>query len=119
MEVARQCGVKLCVTAAKFEVMKLLPWPEDLPLDRVFTTGPKSTRVHCVAWNWLGETWPYFRPNYANMELYAQTFDPHETRFHMSNMPRVVCPDVPAETPVFLCNFQRITAYAGTVRMQR
>ena len=72
MEVARQCAVRLCVTAAKYEVMQLLPWPDKLPLDHIFTTDPKSTRVHCVSWNWLGETWPYFRPNYANMELFAQ-----------------------------------------------
>lgn len=78
MEVARRCGVKLCVTAAKLAVLELLPWPEDLPLEQIFTTDPTSTRVHCVTWNWLGETWPYFRPNYANMELFAHQCVPFD-----------------------------------------
>lgn len=57
MEIARRCKVKICVTQAKFDVMKLLPWPEDLPLEQLFTTDPHSSPVHVVQWNWLGETW--------------------------------------------------------------
>lgn len=72
MEIARRCKVPICVTQAKMDVMKLLPWPADLPLEKLFTTDPHSTRVHVVAWNWLGETWPYFRPNYCNMEIQAE-----------------------------------------------
>jgi DNA ligase 1 len=72
LEVARRCGVQLCVTQAKWEVMQLLPWPEDLPAEKIFTTDPHSSRVHVVGMNWLGETWPFFRPNYSNMEIHAQ-----------------------------------------------
>lgn len=31
-------------------------------------TDPESSNVHVVKWGILGETWPYFRPNFVNME---------------------------------------------------
>lgn len=57
VEIARRCRVSICVSSAKLEVMRLLPWPEDVPLDKLFTTDPRSTPVHVMAWNWLGDTW--------------------------------------------------------------
>jgi DNA ligase 1 len=71
LEVFRRCRTPLLVTAQKLDVLRLLDWPADLPCDEVFTTDPARTRIHIVGWNWIGETWPYFRPNYANIELYA------------------------------------------------
>lgn len=39
-------------------------------LDEVFTTDMASTPVHVVKWGFLGESWPFFRPNFVNMEEY-------------------------------------------------
>lgn len=41
-------------------------------LDDVFTANPKETPIHVTSWNTLGETWPYFRPNYKAMDEYRQ-----------------------------------------------
>ena len=30
-----------------------------------------ATNVHIVGWSFLGETWPYFRPNFGNMEKFV------------------------------------------------
>ena len=37
---------------------------------QLFTSDPASTPLHVVDWGFLGETWPYFRPNFVNMETY-------------------------------------------------
>ena len=39
-------------------------------LDEVFTTDLASTPVHVAKWGFLGESWPFFRPNFVNMEQY-------------------------------------------------
>ncbi|KAK4346769.1 hypothetical protein RND71_033108 [Anisodus tanguticus] len=36
--------------------------------DGVFTTVESETDVHVVGWNVLGETWPYFRPNFEKID---------------------------------------------------
>jgi DNA ligase 1 len=74
LSIFRRCATPLVVTASKLEVLRLLDWPLDAPCDRVFTTNPSLSRVHVVGMSWLGETWPFFRPNYANMELTAQQY---------------------------------------------
>ncbi|KAF3794987.1 DNA cross-link repair 1A protein [Nymphaea thermarum] len=33
-----------------------------------FTVDASESDVHVVRWNELGETWPYFRPNFVNMK---------------------------------------------------
>lgn len=33
-----------------------------------FTTDPTATPIRVVRWGHLGDTWPYFRPNFTNME---------------------------------------------------
>lgn len=37
-------------------------------LNSCFTTDPCETPIHVLRWGVLGDTWPYFRPNYTNME---------------------------------------------------
>jgi DNA ligase 1 len=71
VEVARRCGQPVCVTAAKMALLKLQDWPWDLPFDEVFTCDVGATSIYVVGWNWIGEAWPFFRPNYANMEAFA------------------------------------------------
>ena len=39
-------------------------------VDEVFTLDVKSTPVHVASWGFLGDTWPFFRPNFKNMEQY-------------------------------------------------
>ena len=39
-------------------------------LGEVFTTDLASTPVHVAKWGFLGESWPFFRPNFVNMEQY-------------------------------------------------
>lgn len=41
-------------------------------IDEVFTTDPKASPVHVASWGFLGDTWPYFRPNFVNMEAYRE-----------------------------------------------
>lgn len=36
----------------------------------MFTTDLASTPVHVAKWSFLGESWPFFRPNFVNMEQY-------------------------------------------------
>jgi len=33
----------------------------------MFTEDVNESDVHVVGWNVLGETWPYFRPNFVKM----------------------------------------------------
>lgn len=80
VEVARRTGLPVCVTAAKMAVMQLLEWTFDLPFDRVFTCEPSRTCIHIVTWNWIGETWPFFRPNYPNIETFAAAYAPDPLR---------------------------------------
>ena len=43
-----------------------------IDVDEVFTTDPKETPLHVASWGFLGDTWPYFRPNFTNMEAYRE-----------------------------------------------
>eukprot|EP00850_Spirogloea_muscicola_P002495 SM000009S23624 [mRNA] locus=s9:1126881:1136155:- [translate_table: standard] len=61
--VARRCGCQLHVTERKLAILGCLGL-EDMS---IFTTDPTATRVHVVGWSFLGETWPFFRPNFKNM----------------------------------------------------
>jgi hypothetical protein len=62
--VAKQCNCLLYVNERKLSILRCL----NLENIGVFTTDPSATNVHVVGWNFLGETWPYFRPNFGNME---------------------------------------------------
>jgi hypothetical protein len=72
LEAARRCQMPICVTAAKKAILDLLDWSDcDMPLEDVFTCDPSKTILHAVKWNYIGEAWPFFRPNYTNMEWFA------------------------------------------------
>ncbi|KAL2645294.1 hypothetical protein R1flu_012881 [Riccia fluitans] len=62
--VAKRCNCLIYVTEKKLSVLKCL----NLENFEVFTTDPSATNVHVLQWNFLGETWPYFRPNFLQME---------------------------------------------------
>ena len=53
------CSLKVCVS-----------WLSGVDIDEVFTTDMASTPVHVAKWGFLGESWPFFRPNFVNMEQY-------------------------------------------------
>jgi hypothetical protein len=62
--VARKCNCLIYVNEWKLSILKCLKLEDE----GVFTTDPAATNVHVVGWSFLGETWPYFRPNFGNME---------------------------------------------------
>ncbi|XP_060193052.1 DNA ligase 6 isoform X2 [Lycium barbarum] len=64
VEVSRRCRRKIYVDGRKMDVLNVLGHEED----GVFTTDESETDVHVVGWNVLGETWPYFRPNFEKMD---------------------------------------------------
>jgi DNA ligase-1 len=64
LEIARRCGRKIHVDARKMEVLRVLGYGES----GVFTEDECESDVHVVGWNVLGETWPYFRPNFVKMK---------------------------------------------------
>lgn len=64
LEIARRCGKKVCVDGKKMEVLRALGYGES----GEFTEDRLESNVHVVGWNVLGETWPYFRPNFVRMK---------------------------------------------------
>ncbi|GLJ09471.1 hypothetical protein SUGI_0110240 [Cryptomeria japonica] len=62
--VARHCNCRVFVEDRKMSILSCL----DLDEYSIFTVDGSATNVHVVGWNVLGETWPYFRPNWVNME---------------------------------------------------
>lgn len=39
-----------------------------------FTSDPAASPVHVCGWGFLGDTWPYFRPNFVNLEQYREQY---------------------------------------------
>ncbi|KAL5743380.1 hypothetical protein ACOSQ2_026496 [Xanthoceras sorbifolium] len=64
LEISRKCGRKIHVDERKMEIMHVLGYGES----GVFTRDETESDVHVVGWNVLGETWPYFRPNFVRMK---------------------------------------------------
>ncbi|CAK8542670.1 unnamed protein product [Lathyrus sativus] len=64
LELARKFGKKVHVDARKMEVLRALGYGES----GEFTEDVLETNIHVVGWNVLGETWPYFRPNFVRMK---------------------------------------------------
>ena len=58
-EVARRSGQKVFVDERRHELLRLSGRNMDL------YTRDEASSVRAVKWGTLGETWPYFRPNYA------------------------------------------------------
>ncbi|KAK9829240.1 hypothetical protein WJX72_004715 [[Myrmecia] bisecta] len=67
VEVARRCRCKILVTERKLGVMRCLDLP-GLDPAQMFTLDQSESRVNVVTMDFMGETWPYFRPNFVNME---------------------------------------------------
>ncbi|KVH92427.1 DNA ligase, ATP-dependent, central [Cynara cardunculus var. scolymus] len=64
LEISRRCNRKIHVDDRKFGILRTLGFGKDA----VFTNKECETDVHVIGWNVLGETWPYFRPNFAKMQ---------------------------------------------------
>lgn len=64
LELARRLRKKVHVDARKMEVLRVLGYGES----GEFTEDGLETNIHVVGWNVLGETWPYFRPNFVRMK---------------------------------------------------
>ena len=43
-----------------------------MDVEEAFTTDPRATPLHVAAWGFLGDTWPFFRPNFSAMEAYRE-----------------------------------------------
>ncbi|XP_021862658.2 DNA ligase 6 isoform X3 [Spinacia oleracea] len=63
LEIARRCDCKIHVDSRKMEILRELGYENE----GVFTEDESSSDVHVVGWNVLGETWPYFRPNFMKV----------------------------------------------------
>ncbi|XP_068303185.1 DNA ligase 6 isoform X1 [Pyrus communis] len=64
LEIAHRCNRKVHVDARKMAVFRVLGYGEN----GVFTEDECESDVHVVGWNVLGETWPYFKPNFVKMK---------------------------------------------------
>ena len=62
-KLARRFKRKIHVDARKMEVLRVLGYGEN----GEFIKDEKESNIHVVGWNVLGETWPYFRPNFVRM----------------------------------------------------
>lgn len=64
VEIARQCNCLVYVDGRKMEILRALGFGDC----GVFTEDASASNVHVIGWNLLGETWPYFRPNFVKMK---------------------------------------------------
>jgi hypothetical protein len=56
------------------------PPPAGYDPSRLFTTDPAATPVRVVQWGFCGDTWPFFRPNFVNLEAARQEAGAQEVR---------------------------------------
>jgi DNA ligase 1 len=49
-------------------------------VDEVFTTNASETPVSVASWGFLGDTWPFFRPNFVNMDKHREERRAEEVR---------------------------------------
>lgn len=64
LEISRKCNRRIHVDGRKMAVLRVLGYGES----GVFTEDESESDVHVVGWSVLGETWPYFRPNFVKMK---------------------------------------------------
>ncbi|KAG5380484.1 hypothetical protein IGI04_028326 [Brassica rapa subsp. trilocularis] len=62
-EIAKRCNRKIFVEERKMSILNVLGCGDG----GMFTEDKEESDVHVVGWNVLGETWPYFRPNFKKM----------------------------------------------------
>jgi DNA ligase 1 len=65
LEIAQRCGCLIHVDGRKMDILTVLGFGGD---KGVFTKDATVTDVHVVGWNVLGDTSPYFRPNFVKMK---------------------------------------------------
>jgi DNA ligase-1 len=65
--VRESTGLRLYVDERKMGVLRCLGYGDEL-MARTFTSDPCETPIHVTPWGFLGESWPYFRPNFTNIE---------------------------------------------------
>lgn len=63
-------GLPLYVSDRRADILACL---DDLP-PSTFTTDATATPIHVTNWGVLGETWPYFKPNFTSMEDLRQQY---------------------------------------------
>jgi ATP-dependent DNA ligase I len=63
-------GLPLYVSDRRADILACL---DDLPPSS-FTTDATATPIHVTNWGVLGETWPYFKPNFTSMEELRQQY---------------------------------------------
>lgn len=63
VEISQRCKRKIHVNERKMAILRALGLGES----GVFTLDESESDVHVVGWNVLGETWPYFRPNFTKI----------------------------------------------------
>uniref|UniRef100_M4CJ01 ATP-dependent DNA ligase family profile domain-containing protein n=1 Tax=Brassica campestris TaxID=3711 RepID=M4CJ01_BRACM len=63
IEISKRCNRKIFVEERKMSILNVLGCGEG----GMFTEDKEESDVHVVGWNVLGETWPYFRPNFVKM----------------------------------------------------
>ncbi|XP_077243975.1 DNA ligase 6-like isoform X2 [Tasmannia lanceolata] len=64
LEISRRCHCMLYVDGRKMSVLSVLGLGDCV----AFTDDASASDVHVIGWNLLGDTWPYFRPNFAKMK---------------------------------------------------
>lgn len=64
LEISRRLNCLLHVDSRKMEILTVL----GLGDTNVFTEDVLASSIHVIGWNVLGETWPYFRPNFVKMK---------------------------------------------------
>lgn len=64
VEVSRRCNCLVYVDDRKMGILRALGFGDC----GVFTEDASASNVHVIGWNFLGETWPYFRPNFVKMK---------------------------------------------------
>ncbi|RID55400.1 hypothetical protein BRARA_G02666 [Brassica rapa] len=62
-EIGKRCNRKIFVEERKMSILNVLGCGDG----GMFTEDKEESDVHVVGWNVLGETWPYFRPNFKKM----------------------------------------------------
>lgn len=64
LEISRRCNCPVYVDGRKMTILNALGLGES----GTFTEDASASTVHVIGWNVLGETWPYFRPNFVKMK---------------------------------------------------
>ena len=57
-------------------------------IEEVFTTDERATPIHVTSWGVLGDSWPFFRPNFRAAEDMRAQHCADEVRVHPANQTR-------------------------------